>query len=538
MWDGVAGVKERTSGVNTFASTIYDMSAQNNDGIQATEANQPYTAGQIAPNETRKLKNVIEEDRKLTFTNVQFTNAQPYSFTFAVNRNMRGSTSDVQSVFGYNIAPWNWIGLTNTGVQLRNSSGAQYEFNNSFVNSDYGRTIIYTLCNIGNGNIVLYKNGVYFGGLAADAALISNQLLIHATNVTRSFNGSLHHASIHNTALSASEIQSMHAYLATIHPDIEGIAIGNQFIASSNYEGVVAGDGTVIPEVQSATNTETITNGTFTGGASQFTLTNAVWQAGAGDGEILMTKAAGVNSVISQGSKTYTSGQVLRFRINIVSNPANRKIQTGAFSGSEAFTLGYTLGDGTGVKEMSIPATRSGTSALLYLETTSATGDQVVIDDFSVEVVGWAALTTPAWCYYNNSAANGAVYGKLYNWYAVDLIAKYPPLGWHVPTSAEFTQLQTYLGGSTVAGGKMKKEGLTYWTTPNTGADNSSGFTGLGGGFTSNLGVEQQFNALNRFWCADGVGLSVVLSATNASLNISTALDVRYGFYIRLIKTT
>jgi hypothetical protein len=61
MWDGVAGVKERTSGVNTFASTIYDMSAQNNDGIQATEAAQPYTAGQIAPNETRKLKGLTGE---------------------------------------------------------------------------------------------------------------------------------------------------------------------------------------------------------------------------------------------------------------------------------------------------------------------------------------------------------------------------------------------------------------------------------------------------------------------------------------------
>lgn len=28
-------------------------------------------------------------------------------------------------------------------------------------------------------------------------------------------------------------------------------------------------------------------------------------------------------------------------------------------------------------------------------------------------------LTTGAWCYQNNDAANNATYGKLYNWYAV-----------------------------------------------------------------------------------------------------------------------
>ena len=74
----------------------------------------------------------------------------------------------------------------------------------------------------------------------------------------------------------------------------------------------------------------------------------------------------------------------------------------------------------------------------------------------------WATLTTGAWCYFDNNAANGAIYGKLYNWYAVagihDTISSTPnkvlaPTGFHVPTDAEWTTLTTFLGGLQVAGG-------------------------------------------------------------------------------------
>lgn len=105
----------------------------------------------------------------------------------------------------------------------------------------------------------------------------------------------------------------------------------------------------------------------------------------------------------------------------------------------------------------------------------------------------WAALTTPAWCYYNNDPTLGSIYGKLYNWYAVKLIQDdidaYNTAnpnnhwGWHVPSSTEFNTLATTLGGASVAGGKMKVAGTDYWNSPNTGADNSSGFSMIGGGF-------------------------------------------------------
>src|SRR5215831_16247905 len=65
----------------------------------------------------------------------------------------------------------------------------------------------------------------------------------------------------------------------------------------------------------------------------------------------------------------------------------------------------------------------------------------------------WAALTTGAWCWFNNDSANGVIYGKLYNWYAVNDPRGLAPAGWHMPSDSEWTKLQTFLGGDSVAGG-------------------------------------------------------------------------------------
>jgi uncharacterized protein (TIGR02145 family) len=59
----------------------------------------------------------------------------------------------------------------------------------------------------------------------------------------------------------------------------------------------------------------------------------------------------------------------------------------------------------------------------------------------------WSSLTTGAWCYYNNDANNGGIYGKLYNWYAVNDPRGLAPEGWHVPTDEEWETLTNKLGG-------------------------------------------------------------------------------------------
>jgi uncharacterized protein (TIGR02145 family) len=100
----------------------------------------------------------------------------------------------------------------------------------------------------------------------------------------------------------------------------------------------------------------------------------------------------------------------------------------------------------------------------------------------------WASLSTGAYTVYNDNEINADTYGYLYNWYAIDLETGVCPEGWHVPTDDEWTILSDYLGGSDIAGGKLKEctEGSCpeseYWNSPNEGATNESGFTGLPGG--------------------------------------------------------
>ena len=98
----------------------------------------------------------------------------------------------------------------------------------------------------------------------------------------------------------------------------------------------------------------------------------------------------------------------------------------------------------------------------------------------------WSTLSiTPAYCWYNNdSTTNKNTYGALYNWYAVNT-GKLAPAGWHIPTDAEWTILTTYLGGESVAGGKLKEIGTVHWSSPNDGATNETGFTALPGGYRS-----------------------------------------------------
>jgi len=116
----------------------------------------------------------------------------------------------------------------------------------------------------------------------------------------------------------------------------------------------------------------------------------------------------------------------------------------------------------------------------------------------------WYNNTTGAYAYYNNDAANNAKYGKLYNWYAVNPTTNgnknVCPIGWHVPTDAEWTVLTDYLGGYSYAGAKMKEVGTTNWNSPNTGSTNTSLFTGLPGGSRSSIGYYYDIGADGYWW--------------------------------------
>lgn len=101
-----------------------------------------------------------------------------------------------------------------------------------------------------------------------------------------------------------------------------------------------------------------------------------------------------------------------------------------------------------------------------------------------------------SWCY-NDIASNCTIYGRLYNWAAAKTAC---PTGWHLPTDAEWTTLSTYLGGDAIAGGALKS--TTGWTSPNTGATNSSGFSALPGGFRNAFGVYNSIGICGTWWSA------------------------------------
>jgi uncharacterized protein (TIGR02145 family) len=146
----------------------------------------------------------------------------------------------------------------------------------------------------------------------------------------------------------------------------------------------------------------------------------------------------------------------------------------------------------------------------------------------------------PAWCYYGNDPGNGAKYGKLYNWYAVSDPRGLCPTGWHVPTNAELTTLSTYLGGNSVAGGKMKTAGFVWWNSPNDGATNSSGFNAYPAGRRVYNGNFNYFGETTSFWSqTNGSGLNfkklVQLEYNNDNLDFQED-DPNNGYSIRCIK--
>ena len=131
--------------------------------------------------------------------------------------------------------------------------------------------------------------------------------------------------------------------------------------------------------------------------------------------------------------------------------------------------------------------------------------------------------------------------GLLYNWYAVSQ-ANFAPAGWHVPTQAEFNTVATYLGGASVAGGKMKstRTGLNPgWNSPNTGADGELGFKAFGAGRRINDGTFGLIYNYTYFWSLPQTGGTTANAYYNAfnsdDLFITSYLKI-YGFSTRLIK--
>ena len=149
----------------------------------------------------------------------------------------------------------------------------------------------------------------------------------------------------------------------------------------------------------------------------------------------------------------------------------------------------------------------------------------------------WKNTTSGAYAIYNNNAANNTLYGKLYNWYAVNDSRGLCPTGWHVPSDAEWTTLETNLGGSSVAGGKMKA--TTGWNSPNTGT-NESGFTGLPSGYRNGDGAYNLIGDYGAWWSSTEYDSSYAwyrsLDYYDSSVGRNDVNTKQVGFSVRCVR--
>jgi uncharacterized protein (TIGR02145 family) len=124
-------------------------------------------------------------------------------------------------------------------------------------------------------------------------------------------------------------------------------------------------------------------------------------------------------------------------------------------------------------------------------------GDSIPEAKTFAEWVAAGESRKPAWCYFNNDSTKGGKYGKLYNWYAVNDPRELAPAGWAIANDEDWAELARFLGGSAVAGAKMKSN--SGWTEGYNGT-NESGFGAFPGGYRIENGIFKNFGSIATWW--------------------------------------
>ena len=139
----------------------------------------------------------------------------------------------------------------------------------------------------------------------------------------------------------------------------------------------------------------------------------------------------------------------------------------------------------------------------------------------------------------NGSQDEVKLYGRLYTWHVVVDSRDICPCGWHVPTNDEWLELIETQGGAEIAGGKLKQTGVGYWERPNSGADNSSGFSALPAGIRDYTSAFAWFGKIATFWTStendedDAFSYTLDHTHTEALENI---YNKKAGYSVRCVK--
>ena len=458
-----------------------------NDATQTTATNQPYLSN-IAPIEKPALLNPNGDDCFMTHPTISFGASDPWSVEVVLNWNGESSATDSNIIYGSN---------TSSFLSLRRSSINSIHYGDQDGNrincniptsALINKTVILTFSHNGT-NLNIYVNGILARTLSSiyTSKFVFNGILTAVVNYK--YYGKLYHYSIFSKSLSDSEVANRTALLRSIYPEIESVPIGTQTWAVRNYDAVCTPQGNLIPEVQSPNNVIKLVGSDFVVGGGWSKIGDILYANSATSAfDAYRALTGGVLTKIYKLTFTisnYVGGSV-SFRCGGASAPTVRS------------------GNGTFVEYL--PLLGNNTFSFLAVTTFTAT-----ISNISVQEVGWSdsqnlydyiyantAGTTEQktyaavkaagfWCHYNNDPANGAIYSKLYNWFAVKLLqmdidyynAANPttPWGWRVSSDAEFP----------TDADSLKHLGNDFWTVPNTGT-NTTGFTSLPGGYRDDLG--------------------------------------------------
>lgn len=562
IWYAESGDKKRTSTIYSFLTKGYDASyakvageivLNENHLVQTTELNQPRLVGGIAPNSRLAASNQNGENRYFSHPEIAFAADEAWSFTVAINWN--GSSNDRSGLFEKSVGGiYNYFDLRSSNlnnIYIVNGAGAS---SNNYTSSNpiIGKNTIITFVCDNSGLIKLYKNGVFVVERQhADSSIVFSDLF-YTANATRFYNGKLQYYRIQDGTMTPEDIADEATMIRSWLPEVESVVIGSQEWTTSNLDVVATPEGNVIKEMQPATNEDKITQplnlqaefdtygtGTTINDADSFTTTGNYG---------VMTK-----SLIHQVGEW--------IKVTAIGNTTS---VNGLYHAEFGYPTSIVISNQSGA------FSKSFYRKILYNSKTFICNNSAGVTDLStlrVEKVGWSGLgelytwlTTEggyseanalkevaAWCYYNNDPANGAIYGKLYNWYAAKLLqndidaynAANPgnEWGWRVPTEADFNTLVTELGGTAVAGGKMKMTGEDYWTTPNEGATNESGVTVLGAGQRSNIGMYNSHKLNALLWCIN-TNTRLVLDYSVVSITLQVSINKLYGQSIRLVKNS
>jgi len=326
---------------------------------------------------------------------------------------------------------------------------------------------------------------------------------------------------------------------------------------TSSITGLTPGTGYYVRAY--ATNT----NGTAYGNQVSFTTTSTLATiTTASIGSVTINSATGGGNVTNEGGTPVTARGVCW---STSTNPTIADNTTSDGSGPGVFVS--SLSGLTASTEYFVRAYATNSAGTAYgnevsFRTLNETGTLEDIRDgqiYNTVRIGdqwWMAenlnfyTAAGSWYYGDDSTAYAETYGRLYMWDTV--MAGEPssntnpsgvqgvcPSGWHIPSDAEWAELITELGGSTVAGGKMKEEGSAHWNNPVSGATNESGFTGLPAGERTDAAVYQYLGERATCWSATESGggnawTRILYNNNNQAEKVR--VDKEYGLSVRCVK--